>query len=129
MFTGKRRGGTRSGWIVTPSTSNLRSDLENYLTYLGTELQLKLLPIFHYSLRPEGILFLGSSEAVESASELFAVLHKKWRIFRRKQAIETALRGFGICLGRGYKVPQQELSKTVQKAEDLSALQMVETIL
>jgi two-component system, chemotaxis family, CheB/CheR fusion protein len=34
----------------------------NLLIYLGPELQKKLLPIFHYSLKLGGILFLGSSE-------------------------------------------------------------------
>ena len=36
----------------------------NLLIYLAPELQKKLLPLFHYSLNPGGILFLGSAETV-----------------------------------------------------------------
>ncbi|MCR3923495.1 MAG: chemotaxis protein CheB, partial [Firmicutes bacterium] len=36
----------------------------NLLIYLTSELQKKLLPLFHYSLNPDGILFLGSAETV-----------------------------------------------------------------
>ncbi|HLO25695.1 MAG TPA: chemotaxis protein CheB, partial [Geobacteraceae bacterium] len=58
--------------IVTFATQNLIMDppftkldiliCRNLLIYLTPELQKKLLPLFHYSLNPDGILFLGSSE-------------------------------------------------------------------
>src|SRR5439155_7078831 len=34
----------------------------NLLIYLNSELQNRVIPIFHFSLRPGGLLFLGSSE-------------------------------------------------------------------
>lgn len=58
----------------------------NLLIYLNADLQRRLLPIFHYALKPGGLLFLGSSESVGSASDLFEVVDKKWKIFRRKEA-------------------------------------------
>ena len=36
----------------------------NLLIYLATEVQKKLIPLFHYSLTPGGILFLGSAETI-----------------------------------------------------------------
>ena len=36
----------------------------NVLIYFDTVLQQKVLPIFHYALKPGGILFLGSSETI-----------------------------------------------------------------
>jgi two-component system CheB/CheR fusion protein len=36
----------------------------NLLIYLSSELQKKLIPLFHYSLNPGGVLFLGSAETV-----------------------------------------------------------------
>ena len=36
----------------------------NLLIYLAPELQKKLIPLFHYSLSPGGVLFLGSAETV-----------------------------------------------------------------
>ncbi len=44
----------------------------NLLIYLAPEMQKKLLPLFHYSLNPGGILFLGSSETIGSFTDLFA---------------------------------------------------------
>ena len=36
----------------------------NLMIYLEPELQNKLIPLFHYSLRPGGVLFLGPSESI-----------------------------------------------------------------
>jgi two-component system CheB/CheR fusion protein len=55
----------------------------NLLIYLAPELQKKLLPLFHYSLNPGGVLFLGSAETVGTATDLFAPLEGKTQIFRR----------------------------------------------
>jgi two-component system CheB/CheR fusion protein len=59
----------------------------NLLIYLEADLQKKLLPLFHYSLNPEGILVLGSAETVGSADDLFAPLSGKTRVFRRKEVV------------------------------------------
>lgn len=56
----------------------------NVLIYLSAALQKRVLPLFHYSLSPDGILFLGPSESVTGFEDLFETLNKKWRIFRRK---------------------------------------------
>ena len=57
----------------------------NLLIYMNTELQAKIIPIFHYSLAPGGILLLGGSESVAQHTDLFEPLDKKARIFRRRQ--------------------------------------------
>jgi two-component system CheB/CheR fusion protein len=58
----------------------------NLLIYLAPEVQKKLMPVFHYSLRPDGILFLGSAETIGSFTDLFAPLSDKSRIFRRTES-------------------------------------------
>jgi two-component system, chemotaxis family, CheB/CheR fusion protein len=66
----------------------------NLLIYLTGELQGKLLPMFHYTLNPGGILFLGSSETVGTFHGLFTPLDNKWKIFRRKESrTDTARAG------------------------------------
>jgi chemotaxis methyl-accepting protein methylase len=55
----------------------------NLLIYLTAEMQKKLIPLFHYSLSPGGILFLGSAEAIGSFTDLFAPLSGRFRLFRR----------------------------------------------
>jgi len=55
----------------------------NLLIYLDPALQRRLLPLFHYSLNPGGILFLGSAETIGNFTELFAAVDSKLRIYRR----------------------------------------------
>jgi two-component system CheB/CheR fusion protein len=57
---------------------------QNFLIYVEPELQNRLVPLFHYSLRPGGILFLGSSESIGRFSDLFIPLDKKWKFFESK---------------------------------------------
>ncbi|MEP7381216.1 MAG: chemotaxis protein CheB [Gemmatimonadota bacterium] len=55
----------------------------NLLIYLTTEMQQRLLPLFHYSLRPGGYLLLGTAESLGAATALFATVPGKNRLFRR----------------------------------------------
>jgi two-component system CheB/CheR fusion protein len=61
----------------------------NLLIYLETELQNRLLPLFHYSLKPEGILFLGTSETIGKFVDLFDLLDKRWKFFQSKKVVPT----------------------------------------
>ncbi|MDP1948393.1 MAG: CheR family methyltransferase [Nitrospirota bacterium] len=55
----------------------------NLLIYLDAQAQHKILPLFHYALKPNGVLFLGTSETVGEFEELFTVIDRKWKLFRR----------------------------------------------
>jgi two-component system CheB/CheR fusion protein len=55
----------------------------NLLIYLGPEAQNVLLPLLHFSLKPEGILFLGNSETVGQHNTLFSPIEKKWKIYSK----------------------------------------------
>ncbi len=61
----------------------------NLLIYLNPETQKKLIPLFHYILKPSGLLMLGSSETTGEFSYLFESLDQKWKIFRRKEVPDT----------------------------------------
>ncbi len=56
----------------------------NLLIYLDAELQAKVVPSFHYSLSPDGILILGISESTARHEDLFEPLDKPARIFLRR---------------------------------------------
>ena len=56
----------------------------NVMIYLGPVLQKKLLPIFHYALKPDGLLMLGSSETIGGFSNLFVLADKKEKIYSKK---------------------------------------------
>lgn len=57
----------------------------NLMIYLGSELQKKLLPLFHYCLNSGGILFLGSAETIGSFSSLFSPLELRLRLYSRSE--------------------------------------------
>jgi two-component system CheB/CheR fusion protein len=57
----------------------------NVLIYMGSELQRRVIPLFHYALNPEGILFLGSSETIGDHADMFSIVDKKWKIFKAKK--------------------------------------------
>ncbi|MGQ0593173.1 MAG: chemotaxis protein CheB [Gammaproteobacteria bacterium] len=58
----------------------------NLLIYLEPSLQKKVLPTFHYALKPEGFLFLGASESIGSFTDLFEPADKKHKIYSKKAA-------------------------------------------
>ena len=55
----------------------------NLLIYFDAALQRRVLPLFHYSLRPGGLLVLGSSETVGPFNRLFEPVESKLRLYRR----------------------------------------------
>jgi PAS domain S-box-containing protein len=88
------------------STHNLISDppfsrqdlivCRNLMIYLGPHLQNKLVPLFHYALRPGGFLFLGPSENITSHAELFRPIDAKHRISQRKGPAQNGTPSLGM---------------------------------
>jgi two-component system CheB/CheR fusion protein len=56
----------------------------NLLIYFDVALQRRILPLFHYSLRHNGLLMLGSSETIGRLNHLFAPLQPRMRLYQRK---------------------------------------------
>ena len=56
----------------------------NVLIYFGASLQKKVLPMFHYGLKPTGFLMLGSSETVGEFSNLFHLVDRKHKIYAKQ---------------------------------------------
>jgi signal transduction histidine kinase/CheY-like chemotaxis protein len=82
----------------------------NVLIYMGSVLQ-RIIPMFHYALKPTGYLMLGSSESATGFSNLFGAVDKKQRIYSRKT-------------GSGRQVSYRALAKseTIEGATDLQRL-------
>ncbi|NAZ87101.1 PAS domain-containing protein [Kineococcus sp. T90] len=64
----------------------------NTLMYLTAETQARIAERLHYSLNPEGLLFLGKAEMLLSQSSLFSPVDLKNRIFRRVGAARPVSR-------------------------------------
>ena len=58
----------------------------NLLIYFEQALQKKVLWLFHYALRPDGFLFLGSSESVDGLGHVFPSSDRKWKIYRHSRS-------------------------------------------
>ncbi len=56
----------------------------NLLIYFDVPLQQQIIPLFHYALKPNGILFLGKSENIGNYSNLFSAVDTQNRIFQRR---------------------------------------------
>lgn len=77
--------------IKDPPFSNI--DLiscRNLMIYLNGELHKKLIPLFHYALRPGGFLFLGTSESIGECTDLFQALDRKAKLYHRKDTTATS---------------------------------------
>jgi len=62
----------------------------NLLIYLEAELQNRVIPAFHYALRPDGVLFLSPSEGIGNFTDLFGSIDKKWKLYRVKPSLTSA---------------------------------------
>jgi len=70
--------------IMHPPFTNIDFiSCRNLLIYLDPELQQKLLGLFFYSLNPDGMLLLGSSETLGSKSHLFTTENSSLKIYKR----------------------------------------------
>lgn len=102
----------------------------NVLIYLNTALQKKLLPIFHYSLKKNGILLLGSSETMGTFVDLFSIINKKWKIFRKKESTlsRRALTELPVTCHshENHNLPRTDIMKPVPK---VSLAQLVDSML
>jgi len=62
----------------------------NVLIYMGSALQRRLLSMFHYALKPVGFLALGHAESIGYHSDLFTMMNKKSKIYRKKAGAVAA---------------------------------------
>ncbi len=86
--------------MVTFAVHNLLSDppfsridlatCRNVLIYLESHAQQRVLELFHFALRPGGLLLLGKSETIGQHQGLFDVVSPKTRLFRSAAVTEAA---------------------------------------
>jgi two-component system, chemotaxis family, CheB/CheR fusion protein len=72
----------------------------NVLIYLNNDLQKKLIPLFHYSLNKDGILFLGNSETIGIYNDLFNPVNNRLRIFSKKDAVSFSRLDYPFTVAR-----------------------------
>jgi two-component system, chemotaxis family, CheB/CheR fusion protein len=103
----------------------------NVLIYLSPVLQKKVIPIFHYALKPNGFLLVGNTEGLlGSGAEIFDLVERKCKIYQKKAGPSAVTFGLTISThetpeGRPEKqhhpAKEDELAKTpadVQREAD-----------
>ncbi|ARP91773.1 chemotaxis protein [Bordetella genomosp. 9] len=78
----------------------------NLLIYLDREVQVDVLRMFHFALKPGGYLFLGSSESADACENLFSVVDKRHRIYQAKDTASLH-RPVPVLPLSGFDRPQQ----------------------
>ena len=89
----------------------------NLLIYLISSLQDRVIPLFHFSLRGQGFLFLGSSENLTRHQRLFSAIDRQRRIFRRVDTGARLLPDFPLSLARGRAVSDSTSGRTRAASE------------
>jgi two-component system CheB/CheR fusion protein len=96
----------------------------NLLIYLDSVFQTRVMPIFHYAMKPAGFLMLGNAESVGTHHDLFEPVDKKAKIYKKKPGGALP----GVAFGRNEEEPVEErktvpierrAAPDVQKAADL----------
>jgi two-component system CheB/CheR fusion protein len=88
----------------------------NLMIYLEPELQNRLIPAFHYALKPGGALFLSPSESIGNHTQLFSPINRKWKFY---SAIPSAASTRAIMTSplawakdSSNKAPEETMQKT-----------------
>ena len=91
----------------------------NVLIYFNPILQKRVLNMFHYVLKPNGLLFLGKSESVSLVASQFVNVDKKVRLFRKQFESDVTAYPMDFVSAAGRRVEKPATSLRMQK-EDIS---------
>lgn len=64
----------------------------NLLIYLNRDLQSEVFNLFHYALKPEKWLFLGMSDSILGATDLFNPVEKKYQVYQQNTISKSQVR-------------------------------------
>ena len=122
--------------LVVFATQNLikdppftRLDLlscRNLLIYLEPELQNRLIPAFHYALKPGGVLFLSPSETIGNHPDLFAPISRKWKLYRATRSLASTREVMASGLSWTAHGGAAAAGPRAQAPKEVSGLQIAE---
>jgi two-component system, chemotaxis family, CheB/CheR fusion protein len=83
----------------------------NVLIYFEPVAQKKLIPFFHYALKPGGFLLLGGAESVGSFSDLFEPVDQKTKLFAKRSVQSPPLSNLDVELAGPKEPTLRELAQ------------------
>lgn len=101
----------------------------NLLIYFEPELQIKLIPAFHYALKQGGVLFLSPSESIGNFVDLFSSLDKKWKFFTAKKTLVSTHRVLSSNLAWTSQTAAIPPDDTMNKTKDINFSELTKNIL
>jgi len=94
----------------------------NLLIYLSAVLQKKVMPRFHFALREHGYLLIGPSEGLADSADLFDVVDKQQKIYRKDSDAAPRYSALRDTLPRPRALGDQRVPELAQeKASSLIA--------
>jgi two-component system CheB/CheR fusion protein len=95
----------------------------NVMIYLTTELQRKIIPVFHYAINPKGLMFMGPAETIGGFTDMFISVDPKWKIYERKLS--------NVSLGKMIDFPfnvARQLPAQHAKADDFDKIMIKRSV-
>ncbi len=96
----------------------------NLMIYLEPELQNRLIPSFHYALRPGGVLFLSPSESIGNHPELFAAQNRKWKFYRAVHSPSATRAAIAGSVSWGTSGRDKAPEETMKKATETNLAEL-----
>jgi two-component system CheB/CheR fusion protein len=90
----------------------------NLMIYLKPELQNRVIPAFHYALKPGGVLFLSPSESIGNHVELFTPLNRKWKFYRTAPTVASTRAVMSSGLSWTKDNPPQRPDEVITKIKE-----------
>lgn len=97
----------------------------NVLIYFQPALQSKVMTLFHFALKPESLLFLGSSETIGELADKFHTVNARHKVYQVRASSQPGRLQFSLPLIERKSRPDTALSGRFQPAADLRTLEAI----
>ena len=95
----------------------------NLMIYLKPGAQEKVISLFHFALRKDGLLLLGGAETLGNDDSRFAIVSKTIRLYRHVGQHRAGEFGFSMSTGGSFQIPaRREFGKAAALPDDLGEL-------
>ena len=101
----------------------------NLMIYLEPELQNRLIPAFHYALKPDGILFLSPSESIGNHTELFSAQNRKWKFYRAARSVASTRTVMAGGLSWAADAGGKASAEVLKKAKETNLAELTRGVL
>ena len=101
----------------------------NLMIYLEPELQNRLIPAFHYALKPGGVLFLSPSESIGNHTDLFSALNRKWKFYRAVHSITSSRAAMANVLSWAAETAGKAPEVAVSKPKETNFAELTRRVL